>query len=158
MLASHRESEDRTLALAQGAYYFATGVWPILHLRSFEKVTGPKPEGWLVKTVGALIAVIGTTVGLAGWRRRISPEIRILAAGSAAALGVVDVIYPAKRRISPIYLADALPEAALTLAWVLSSLRRPAKSRGVFRSTPAEDPALASKAVRAAGMAITPAG
>src|SRR5687767_12121314 len=87
MVPSHRESEGRILALAQGTYYFATGVWPILHLRSFERVTGPKLEGWLVKTVGALIAVIGATVALAGWRRRITPELRFLAAGSAAALG-----------------------------------------------------------------------
>ena len=47
------------LCVTQGIFYVATGVWPIVHLRSFEAVTGPKLEGWLVKTVGALIAVVG---------------------------------------------------------------------------------------------------
>jgi hypothetical protein len=44
----------RRHALAQGARagWRVTGVWPILRLRSFEAVTGPKKERWLVKTMG----------------------------------------------------------------------------------------------------------
>jgi len=116
---------ERMLAVGQGLYYTATGLWPIVHLRSFEKVTGPKPEGWLVKTVGALITMIGGVVLWSGLKRcRVSTEVRMLAAGSAAALGAVDVLYPLKGRISPVYLADALPEAALVAAWAWSARRR----------------------------------
>jgi hypothetical protein len=117
----------RALALGQGAYYLGTGLWPIVHLPSFEAVTGPKPEGWLVKTVGALISVVGATALLAGVRRRASPELRLLAGGSALAMGVVDVVYPAKGRISPVYLLDALPELALALGWAASGLRSRAR-------------------------------
>ncbi len=46
-------------ASLQGIYYVATGLWPILNMRSFEMVTGPKRDKWLVKTVGALITAIG---------------------------------------------------------------------------------------------------
>ena len=46
----------------QGIYYVATGLWPILNMRSFEMVTGPKRDKWLVKTVGALITAIGSTL------------------------------------------------------------------------------------------------
>ena len=120
----------RALALGQGAYYLGTGLWPLLHLRSFEAVTGPKPEGWLVKTVGALISVVGATALLAAVRRRASPELRLLAGGSALSLGVVDVVYPAKGRISPIYLADALPELALVLGWSVSAIRAHRRARG----------------------------
>ena len=35
----------RRLALAQGAYWGASGLWPIVHLRSFELVTAPKASG-----------------------------------------------------------------------------------------------------------------
>src|SRR5207253_4600 len=35
------------VAIVQGAYLVAAGLWPILDLGSFMKVTGPKFEGWL---------------------------------------------------------------------------------------------------------------
>src|SRR5690606_20176976 len=44
---------------AQGWYYLASGVWPLVHYRSFIAVTGPKADDWLVRTFGALIAVVG---------------------------------------------------------------------------------------------------
>lgn len=105
------------LALLQGGFDVVTGLWPIIHLRSFEAVTGPKPEGWLVKTVGALVSVIGGTLLFAGARRRVGPEMRLLGAGTAAAFTAVDVIYTAKRRISPVYLLDAVAETAILAGW-----------------------------------------
>jgi hypothetical protein len=110
------------LAVAQGVFDVVTGVWPIVHLRSFEAVTGPKPEGWLVKTVGALITVIGGTLLTAGLRRRIGPEVMLLAAGSAASLAAVDLIY-SPRRISPVYLLDAVAEGVLAASWCAVAAR-----------------------------------
>jgi hypothetical protein len=106
-----------TVAVVQGAYYAATGIWPILHLRSFEAVTGPKAEGWLVKTVGGVIGVVGATLLAAGLRKRVTPEVALLGAGSAAVLGAVDVWYAARGRISPVYLLDALPQAVIAAGW-----------------------------------------
>lgn len=108
----------KRLALGQGLYFGATGLWPVIHLRSFEAITGPKPEGWLVKTVGGLLTAIG--IGLAASSRRptLAREWALLAVASAAALGAVDVWYGGvRRRISPIYLADAPIELALILGW-----------------------------------------
>jgi len=110
------------LAIAQGAFDVVTGVWPIVHLRSFEAVTGPKPEGWLVKTVGALITVIGGALLSGGLRRRVSPELMLLAAGSAAALAAVDVIY-SPQRISPVYLLDAALEGVIVTGWGVVAAR-----------------------------------
>lgn len=113
----------RALALGQGLYFAATGLWPIVHLRSFEAVTGPKPEGWLVKTVGALLAVMGAGLVASSRRRRVTRDWALLAAGGAAALATVDVWYAGvRRRISPVYLADAPIEGALAAGWFL--LRR----------------------------------
>lgn len=117
------------LALLQGGFDVVTGLWPIVHLRSFEAVTGPKLEGWLVKTVGALVTVVGGTLLLAGARRRVGPEVRLLGAGTAAAFTAVDVIYTAKRRISPVYLLDAVAETALLAGWGVAQFR--ARSRRV---------------------------
>lgn len=105
------------LAVAQGAFYLATGVWPLLHMRSFEAVTGEKTDDWLVRTVGALLTVSGTVMMMAGLRRRVTPEIALLAAGSAGALTAIDVIYTARRVIRPVYLADAVVEVGLIGAW-----------------------------------------
>lgn len=103
--------------MAQGAFYLATGVWPMLHMRSFEAVTGEKTDDWLVKTVGALITVSGAVMMMAGLRRRVTPEVALLAAGSAGALAAVDLIYTARRVIPPVYLADAVVETGLIGAW-----------------------------------------
>jgi hypothetical protein len=106
----------RQLAAAQGVYFAATGLWPLIDMRSFERVTGPKADKWLVRTVGVLIAVIGGTLIAAG-RHEVPPEIGGLAASSAAGLACIDVRYAAKQRIPPIYLADAAVEAAFVSAW-----------------------------------------
>src|SRR5690242_16558555 len=99
-------SLPRKLALAQGLFFAATGAWPIAHLPSFEAVTGPKRERWLVKTVGALLAVTGAALALAS-RRRVSREWAVLGVGTAATLAAVDLWYAgARRRISPVYLLD----------------------------------------------------
>ena len=112
-------SDDRrsTVAIGQGVYFAATGVWPLVHMSSFEAVTGPKTDKWLVRTVGVLVAVIGGALISAGARRAVTPEIAGLAIGSAAGLGLIDVIYSSSGRISKIYLADAAAEAALITAW-----------------------------------------
>ena len=111
----------RTLARAQGLYFLATGVWPLVSMRSFEAVTGPKVDRWLVKTVGVLVAVIGASLLRADGRR---PSTTTLAAGSAAGLGAIDVLYAATGRISRVYLLDAILEAGLVAAWLLASPQR----------------------------------
>lgn len=108
---------ERRLAIIQGSYYTATGLWPILHMRSFEEVTGPKADDWLVKTVGALITVVGGTLLASGLGDGPSSDLKRIAAGSAAALAVVDVVYVAQGRISRIYLLDAAAELALVTGW-----------------------------------------
>ncbi|MBV8580277.1 MAG: hypothetical protein JOZ86_06540, partial [Candidatus Eremiobacteraeota bacterium] len=45
-----------TYLRVMAAYYLATGLWPLLDMRSFELVTGRKTDRWLVKMVGALAA------------------------------------------------------------------------------------------------------
>lgn len=105
------------VALGQGCYYVVTGLWALVSIGSFQRVTGPKTDLWLVKTVGVLVGVIGAVLAMAGWRRSASPEITLLAAASAAGLSAIDLVYVARRRISPIYLLDALAEAALMACW-----------------------------------------
>jgi hypothetical protein len=112
---------QRRIAFIQAGYFGVTGIWPLVHMRSFEWVSGRKTDRWLVKTVGALITVIGATIGLAARRNRVTPEIVVLGAGSALALASIDVVYVARRRIRWVYLLDAIAELGLIVGWVLAS-------------------------------------
>ena len=106
------------MAALQAVYFVSTGLWPLLHRKSFERVTGPKADFWLAQTVGVTVAAIG--VGLAqaaSRRRRVPPELRTVALASAAGLALVDCYFVARRRISPVYLLDAIAEAALIAGW-----------------------------------------
>ena len=113
----------RLLAGMQGFYFLGTGVWPLVHMESFLAVTGPKTDLWLVQTVGALIAVVGSTLLLAAASGRVTWEVALLGAGSAAALAVVDVTFVSREVIPSIYLADAAPETAFLLWWVVAAVR-----------------------------------
>ena len=104
----------------QGAYYLVTGVWPLVHMKSFLAVTGPKEDLWLVRTVAVLITMCAIAILIAARARRVTPEIVMLASGCALSLAAVDVTYVLRGTISPIYLADAVVELILA-PWLLTA-------------------------------------
>jgi hypothetical protein len=106
-------------ALTQGLFYLLTGLWPLVSMRTFLWVTGPKTDLWLVKTFSIPVMVIGGVLLLAWGRQTVSLEIGLLAVGVAGGLALADIVYVWKRVIGPVYLFDAAVEAALVLWWVL---------------------------------------
>jgi energy-converting hydrogenase Eha subunit E len=107
------------VAATQGIFYVLTGIWPLVDIASFEAVTGPKVELWLVRTVGVLVIVIGGVLVFAARRNSIGLEITALAVGSALGLAGIDAIYALSRTIPPIYLADAVLELGFVAGWLL---------------------------------------
>jgi hypothetical protein len=107
------------LSIAQGCYYALAGIWPLVSDVTFQAVTGPKVDVWLVKTVGVLVGVIGGVLIMAGARGAVSREIFTLAVGSASGLAAVDIVYVSSGRIPPVYLLDAAAEAAIIAVWIL---------------------------------------
>jgi hypothetical protein len=117
----------RVLLWLQGGYYLVTAVWPILDIRSFQAVTGPKTDHiktgreadhWLVMTVAVLILTIAMTLLLAAWRNSRIQEVAVLALTSAVGLTAIDVIYVSRGVIAPIYLVDAAAEVVLIVGWI----------------------------------------
>src|SRR5690348_5518371 len=98
------------VAVVHACYYVFTGVWPLVHMRSFVAVTGPKTDLWLVNTVAVLVIAIGLPIGVAGARGTIDAEVLVLAVGAAIGLAAIDITYVVKRVIAPIYLTDAVAE------------------------------------------------
>jgi hypothetical protein len=111
-----------TLRALYAPYLVATGVWSLAHRRSFERVTGPKEDYWLVQTVGALAIVIGASLGVATRRRAHGPETIVLGAASSIAFGLASV--RASQTESRVYLGDALLEIAFLAAWLEPALKR----------------------------------
>ncbi len=108
---------QRDVAFSQGVYFLATGMWPLLHLESFESMTGPKADKWLVRTVGMLVGVTGALLLRAAVRDRVTPEISALGVASAASLGAVDTLYAIRGHVSRIYLADSAVHGAFVAGW-----------------------------------------
>jgi hypothetical protein len=112
----------RIVLYVQAVVYVVTGAWPLVHLESFEWVTGEKYDDFLVHTVGLLLLVVGAVVLRALRRATLSPELLWVAAGTASSLLVIDVAYWWMGRLPPIYLVDAAAEAVF-VAGALSLLR-----------------------------------
>ena len=112
------------LSRAHGLFNIVGGLWPLLHMRSFEAVSGPKTDRWLVRTVAGLMV----SNGLMQWRAEASADgmaaARRVGMGTALTLGGIDIVYAVPHRISRIYLVDAVLEAGGVLAWARSRRRR----------------------------------
>jgi hypothetical protein len=117
-LPRRRESADFAAILAQAVYFVVSGVWPIVSMRSFIWVTGPKVDVWLVKTFGMLVAALGGGMlyGLAS--RRDTQTLGVLGAGTGAALAAADFYYVPRRRIRPTYLLDGAIELVFVAYWL----------------------------------------
>jgi hypothetical protein len=126
-----RDFSATDVAYVQAIYYVPSGIWPLVHMRSFEWVTGPKVDRWLVKTVGGLITVVGAVLGLGASSRRVTPEVRVLAVGSAVSLAMIDLVYVRRGRIRRIYTLDAIANLGLAIAMIAAS----SQSRDTDRST-----------------------
>lgn len=106
----------RVVAGIQAAYLMGTGAWPLLHRRSFERVTGRKQEFWLVETVGGLAVSTGLSLALAVARGSKPRETTALALASGVVFALADL--RAARTQSKTYLGDAVLQLAFAPAWL----------------------------------------
>ena len=121
----------RTVALLHALYYGIGGAWPLVHIKSFEKVTGGKWDDWLVRTVGWLMVALGAGL-LPASRRDVPRELRIIGLVSSASVGGVAAYYGLRGRISKLYLIDAVLQFGLAALW-LRTLVRPEDDAGTTR-------------------------
>ncbi|HWI00966.1 MAG TPA: hypothetical protein VNT27_11600 [Propionibacteriaceae bacterium] len=105
------------LGRAHGLANLVGGLWPLLHISSFEMVFGPKTDRWLVKTVAGLLMVNGLTQLTTSSTADGVRQARRLGVGTAAVLAAIDLVYVPARRISKMYLVDAALEVGWIIAW-----------------------------------------
>jgi hypothetical protein len=116
------------LAAGQGLYYVVTGIWPLISMRTFELVTGPKTDHWLVKTVGLLAAGFGGVLLRDARRGQVDPGLGLAA---ALAFGASSLWYGGTGQVRRVYLADGVAEAVLVGAWLAAG-----RLRGSAHMTP----------------------
>ncbi|MEU5082064.1 MULTISPECIES: hypothetical protein [Streptomyces] len=118
----------RGVAVAHGAFNVVGGLWPLVHLRSFEWVFGPKTDVWLQMTTGGLLV----SSGLAQLAAAAGPDgpahARRIGLGTALTLLAVDVVYVPRGRIRPTYLLDAVMQTGWITAWLRTPARPAARA------------------------------
>lgn len=121
------------LARLHGGLLLFSGVWPIVHLRSFEAVFGPKVDRWLVRTVAGLL-LTGSAAQLSAARSPASVDVaRVVGLGMAGTLAAIDLRYAPPGRISKVYLVDAAGQLGLIALWLSARPAGEAASRAAHR-------------------------
>lgn len=125
----------KVVALLQGAYDLVGGLWPLLHMASFEALTGPKTDGWLVRTVAGILVVVGVVLIQNALRGSVGHSVRWIAGGISLVLASVALISSLAGFISWLYFFDGLFHLAFALAWGLHYLLRKGSTRTHHDST-----------------------
>jgi len=119
----------KAVALLQGAYDLVGGLWPLLHMASFEAVTGPKTDDWLVRTVAGILVVVGVVLIQNALRGSVGHSVQWIAGGISLVLASVAMISSLAGFISWLYFFDGLIHLAFALAWGLHYLLRKRSTR-----------------------------
>jgi hypothetical protein len=113
------ENTMRRLAIAHAGLNLFGGIWPLLSMRSFEAVMGPKVDRWLVYTVAGLLTTVGTTQALSRSEEQLR-VVRVLSMGTPLTLLAVDLANAPTGRISRLYLLDGAFQLAFLAAWAVT--------------------------------------
>lgn len=99
----------------QALYFLFMGLWPLLHMRSFQAVTGPKQDTWLVRTIAWFFIMVAVQL----WVADNPADVAVIGLGSALIIGGADAYYSLRGRISKIYLLDLLPQVVFVIGWLV---------------------------------------
>lgn len=104
------------VAYVQMFYFLLTAVWPFVHLESFLKITGPKTDIWLVKTVSLLILPYVFLI-LYVLKIRRSPLVILVIILCSAGLAGIDLYY-IHDVIRWTYMIDFILEVTFIVYWI----------------------------------------
>jgi hypothetical protein len=108
----------KTILIVQGVYTLLTALWAIVDIDSFMKVTGPKNDIWLVKTVAVVLLAVGLTFLAFTFQPKINLAAIVLALSSSLGLAIIDFYYVSEGIISRIYGVDGIIQIAFFIIWI----------------------------------------
>ena len=113
------EKVYRCLLRIQGSYTLITALWAIVDIDSFMKVTGPKTDIWLVKTVSVVLAAIGITLLAHASAKEVNKlPAAILGMTTSLGLSIIDFYYSGNEVISMVYAIDGAVEVLFFVVWI----------------------------------------
>lgn len=108
----------RFIPLIQGIYFLITGVWPLVHLKSFMEVTGPKTDIWLVQTVAVLILSYSVLFFYVAFKKRIAPVYALMGTISTFGLAIIELYYYLQGTLKWVYFIDSIIEMIFFIYWL----------------------------------------
>ena len=121
----------RWLLIAHASYLCIGGSWPLLHLPSFEAVTGPKVDDFLVRSVAGILLWTAVVLYTQVPKPRFAPSTGSLALGLSLVLGLVAVIGAASGSSRWVYFIDGAIHLGFALAWTWVLVRSKGSERDV---------------------------
>lgn len=99
----------------QGAYYVASGLWPVLAVQHYMDATGQESHASVARTLGGVVAAFGLALAC-----DVLPEktARRLSVASALLLGAGAAYFAARGKGVPVNVTDG----ALQVAFAISAL------------------------------------
>lgn len=95
-----------------------TGIWPIIDDTTFQLVTGPKEDLWLVKTMGLLLVLVGIVL-LTTINNVVSLSTKSLIIAVALSLAIADFWYVSVGVLGLPYLLDGFVQLFFVIAWLV---------------------------------------
>jgi hypothetical protein len=114
----------KTILIIQGIYTTITALLAIVDIDSFMKVTGPKNDIWLVKTVSVILLAVGLTFLVHAFQQKISLAAITLALSTSLGLAIIDFHYVSEGVISRVYAADGIIQIIFFIIWIYIAARK----------------------------------
>ena len=121
---AHKPMMYRKWLILQTVYYLITSIWALADIHSFMRITGPKTDIWLVKTVAVLLVAISFSFIASLKFRSYDISAITLAVCCCLLLTWIDCFYVWKGTISKVYLLDAVVEICLLVGWLIIIIKR----------------------------------
>jgi len=119
MNSSNHTRKFLWIPFVQGLYFFLTAVWPLLHIESFQLVTGFKTDIWLVDTVAFLLIPYAFICFSVAFKFLIvSKPIILTMILMGISLAFVELIYFLNGTIKWVYGTDAVLQLIFVIWWV----------------------------------------
>lgn len=117
---AQQDTVERALLGAQAAWYLVSGLWGVVAKRHYVATHNLTSDPWIFRAHRGWLVLVGGACALGARQPTASPEVRALAAGSAAMLASND-LYGLSRESSPrIYSVDMAGELVFLAGWAWS--------------------------------------
>lgn len=121
----------RFIPLLQGIYFLITSVWPLVHLKSFLYVTGPKTDIWLVQTVAILILPYSILFFYIAFTKKILQVYAVIGSICSLGLGAIELYYYLQGTLKWVYFVDAIIEICFFIYWFCYFLYHQQKGKAI---------------------------